>query len=165
VESRVEAILERGHRGWECQDLHGGSWWLFERWSPSVECEGFEMSIENQVWLAGLRVEDDCSDRQDVEIAGREDPILSSDEPTSRSVSLCGEAPVELHCQHRAAWSCFKGHRIAIGEVVGPPAKPARSMTGSQSHCIVEKEQRRPDSRCIQRMEPVLELELTGDPQ
>ena len=69
MESRVKAVLERGHRGWGCQDLHGGSWWFVERWSPSVECEGFEMSIENQVWFAGLRVEDDRSDRQGVEIA------------------------------------------------------------------------------------------------
>jgi hypothetical protein len=38
-------------------------------------------------------------------------------------------------------------------------------MTSGQSHRIVEKEQRGPGSRSIERLVEVLELDMTNDPK
>ncbi len=57
------------------------------------------------------------------------------------------------------------GHRISKRPILGPPAVPTRSMTGGQSHGIVEEEQGGPPPRSIERLVEALEIETTDDPK
>jgi hypothetical protein len=111
------------------------------------------------------RVEDNRSCWQSVDIAGEEESISSPDESTTGSVSLGSKASVEFGGQHWAIGADREPDRIAEDLIVSPPAKSTRTMTGGQRHCVIEKEQRSPGSRSIDRMFPVAKLGVTRDPQ
>lgn len=123
------------------------------------------MTIGNQMGLAGPRVDDNCSNRQGIEIAGEQDPVGGSDESPTGSVSFGREASIEFHGQHGATGGCCEGDRIAESVVVGSSAKPAGSMPGRQSNCVVEEEQRGPGPGSGERMLPALELGPADNPQ
>ena len=55
--------------------------------------------------------------------------------------------------------------RVAVGDVVGPPARRARAVAGGEGDGVVEEEQRRPDVRLVERVAPVLEPQQARDPQ
>jgi hypothetical protein len=74
-----------------------------------------------------------------------------------------GKAPVEVACPLRPAQSGRNG--LAVGEVVRVPALPARPVSGSQRHGVVEEEHRRPPARAGEAHPPTAELRAADDPQ
>ena len=111
------------------------------------------------------RVDDDCPRRQGVEITGEEDSVSSSNESTTTSMSLSSEASIEVGSQHHTVGAGCKGDSVAEGLVVIPSTKSAGPMTGGQRNRVIEKEQRRPGSRSIERVFPVPEFGAASDPQ
>ena len=110
-------------------------------------------------------IDDHCPGGKGVEIACEEDPISSSDKPATASVSLGGDTSVEFRGQHGTVGVGCKGDGIPIGLVVGPPAKSTWAVTGRQSYCVIEKEQRSPGSRGIEWMFPTPELGVASNPK
>lgn len=159
------SVSERRHRGWRGQHLHSDMLGTLDGRPPSFEGKRLQVVACHKVGIVRSWEDDNSARRHHIQIAGPPDPVSRTVQTTTLPMPLRVEHPIQLSRQKRAVRFCRDGHRISKRPILGSPAVPTRSMTGGQAHGIVEKEQRGPRPRSIERLVEALELETTDDPK
>ncbi len=163
VQHRLEAMRHRSHRRRRREHLHGVAV-SAHRSAPALESERSQRLPCPQTRSA-LGVQHNGPARQLTEGGTPELAVGCPVDPTTGPQPFVRQPTVEFRCSQRLVGTRRSGHGIAIRGIRVTSAFTTRSVTGSQSHCLVEEEERRPAVRAGQVHPPPLELEQAGDPQ
>lgn len=119
----------------------------------------------HEVGFVTPRQENDCARWEAGKVAGPQDSILGPVKSPPATMSLLSKSVIQLRRSQRAPQGRGGRYPIAKRPVITSSTEPAGSMTGRQSHGIVEKEDRSPGSGSIERLSEVFKLRVTDDPE
>ena len=163
VEGGVVAAAEGGERRWWREYVYLAAGGAFNRHAPPVEGEGQQPVVEHEAGLT-IVIDDHAAHGKIADVRSPLSPVSSPVDPSAAMVPLGHQSTVELGGVQRTGRSDGGGHGVSVRPVGGAAAQPARSMTGGESHGVIEEEQRGPTVRSGEGVLPAPELGEADDP-
>lgn len=164
MQNRLEGVAQRGDGRRRSEDACVTERGTHLRRSPAAVSERERSVVDDQPRFPGV-VDDDGAVGELRERNGPQLAIAGPIEARTTTQAFSGQTLVHLDGTERFVPPERTRESVAIRRLGLRPARAARAMTGRQRDGVVEEEEWRPGSRCVERVPPVTEAREARDPE